>query len=122
MNIRRIIYLAIIAFLIIYLFSFSDNNSKPQYSIPPKLETADIIASFKGSEEVSSIHGGKRLYFPTEFTGQAGEVFYLVVDKKNYKYKLELVENADKPILTYEFKESYDNYILPEAKFSIYDL
>ncbi len=121
MRIRRIIYLALVAFLIIFLFSIDNNLSGLRSPMPINLQMTDIVEEFQdlpGTEDSKY----NSLYFPQDFSGQAGDIFYGVRDKKVYKYKLETVEDKSGVSLLYEYQEIYDNISLPQDKFQIFDL
>ncbi len=126
MRYRRIIYLALGAFLIIYLFN-NNNLLDLAPSKPATIKVADIIKDFGDLSDnpeltspVKNENGDKYLYVPLDYTGQAGEVFYLVADDAIYKYKIELP--ADSQSISYSLKDTFNNIVLPETKFTVYDL
>ncbi|HZK42670.1 MAG TPA: hypothetical protein VFC73_00065 [Syntrophomonadaceae bacterium] len=125
MRYRRIIYLAIVAFLIIYLFNYNDSSSLEDISLQPEnIEIAALIDDFKDLSdndelplEVITADYPRNLYIPHDFTGQSGELFYLSIDNSIYKYKIELLEDNDKASFVYILKDVFENITLPESKF-----
>lgn len=122
MKIRRIIYLAMLAFVFIYVVNFYGKDFNDFQAIPLPLEISEIMSDFVYPEEIEESSLAKQLYFPRNFTGNAGEVFYLVTDDYIYKYKLLLLVTGKKETTTYLLHDKYENLVLPADKFDIYDL
>ncbi|HZJ83988.1 MAG TPA: hypothetical protein VFD02_00410 [Syntrophomonadaceae bacterium] len=121
MRIRRIIYLALVAFLLIFLFNMDNNLFGSRTPMPIGIRTSDIVKEFQ--DLPSTVDSDlKSLYFPKDFSGQAGDVFYLVVEEKVYKYKIEILEGESSVDLVYELKDTYDSIALPQDKFKIFGL
>lgn len=129
MRYRRIIYISVAAFLILYIFN-SINDSTVNYNkLPAPISIDTIIEDFEdlsdNSElpsEVVNYQGTKNLYLPLEYTGQSGEVFYLVMASDIYMYKIEALSKDDKDVLVYKLKDVFVNITLPEYKFNIYEI
>lgn len=122
MRLRRILYLALAAFLILYLF----NNvfREPSLSTLVTIGVDDIISDFAdltdNPELPATINGSEKyLYVPKDFTGVSGQVFYLVIDDI-YQYKIESGEDKEK--LNYNLKNTFNNIRLPEDRFNIYEI
>lgn len=89
--------------------------------MPIGIKASDIVEEFKDLSNTAD-NDLKRLYFPKDFSGQAGDVFYLVVEEQIYKYKIEVAEGKSSLDLVYELKDTYDSIVLPTDKFKIFDL
>lgn len=124
MRFRRILYLGAAAFLLLYLFNNILFDSTP--SRPAIIRAEDIIKDFtdlSDNPELPSTANSpgqeKYLYVPRDFKGQAGAVFYVVIDDI-YQYKIEMA--TDSQTISYNLKNSFNNIRLPEERFTIYDL
>lgn len=129
MRIRRIIYLTAAAFLILYIFNSFNDSAVNLNKLPAPVTVESIIEDFKDlsdnnelSIESITYQDTKKLYVPVNYTGQSGEVFYLVIASDIYKYKIETVTENEKDRLVYRLNDRFVNITLPESKFKIYEI
>lgn len=122
--------MAVAAFLILYIFNSVNDSTVNLNKLPDPINVGTIIEDFKDlsdngelPREAAQYEGGKRLYVPLDYTGQSGEVFYLLIDSDIYMYKIEAEDKGSKKdVLIYELNDIFVNIALPESKFKIYEI
>lgn len=120
MNYRRILYIAFIMFILIWLWQNVSEDEKVEMAIMPKDRVMEQMAAHYEEQDRLII------YFPRDYRGMAGEVFYLTVYRESEfytdKYRIENIERESDTQLELIREESWENIQLPENKFEVYSL
>ncbi|NLO21919.1 MAG: hypothetical protein GX119_07945 [Syntrophomonadaceae bacterium] len=121
MNYRRIIYIALIMFILIWLWqNMSWDHSQEEMAIMPKDRVMEQMAAHYEEQDRLII------YFPRDYRGMAEEVFYLTVYQGSEiytdKYRIESLEKESNPQLELSWEDSWKNIQLPVNKFEAYSL
>lgn len=132
MNIRRIIYIAVIIFVAIVFFrGFINEPAKDIYGSEP-LSQQKLLADFKAlpgntlkDKDSGEVYNVSVMLFPENFKGESGDAFYVEMKKgENHltiMYRIrEVGNNEDEKKLEYVQKNRWENIKLPEQKFEVY--
>lgn len=124
MNYRRIFYIAFIAFIALFLF----RNLEMDNTIDDPTQTLSksrIMDSILADSELNQ--NGSTIYFPLNYEGKTGEVFYVCVENSNgpisYKYRIEeMMKSEAVKMLEYSLDQSWEGVRLPAGKFDAFRL
>ncbi len=121
MNLRRIIYVAFIMFILIWLWQNGGfYEQKEEMAIISKGRVMNWVAEKYEEED------GLVLYFPLGYRGMEGEVFYLTVVQGSQihsdKYRIVRREAEPSTQLDLSLEQSWEDIHLPINKFEVYSL
>ncbi len=123
MNYRRILYIAFIVFIAVFLFRNLENNNivdKQIQSIP----RASVMDSILDDSELNQ--DTQTIYFPLHYKGTAGEVFYISTENDGgpitYKYRIEEIEAEAVNELEFKLEQTWEGIKMPADKFDAYRL
>ncbi len=121
MNYRRILYIAFIVFLALYFFGTLENDD----AIDKQVQALSIEYILNSIHADSNLNQDTSIiYFPLDYKGEAGEVFYLSVQNNNgpitYKYRIEENETEAVKELEFNLEQTWEGIKIPEHKFDTY--
>ncbi len=121
MNYRRILYIAFVMFILIWCWqNLSPDDKREEIATMPKEIVMEQMAAQYDKQDRLII------YFPKDYRGMAGEVFYLTVYQGSQlyteKYRVVSQDPESDPTLDLSREESWENIQLPINKFQVYSL
>ncbi len=123
MNYRRILYIAFIVFIAFFFFRNLGNNNTIDKQIQsiPRASVMDLIL-----DDPELNKDTKTIYFPLDYKGTAGEVFYVSTENDDgpitYKYRIEEIEAAAVNELEFELDQTWEGIKIPADKFDAFCL
>ncbi|MDD2372683.1 MAG: hypothetical protein WC109_06530 [Syntrophomonadaceae bacterium] len=123
MNWRRVIYIALVVFVAALIFrNISDTKPEPPEAL---FDQQVILHDFKHLEHPAYKEGGEyqpdSIYFPSDYTGDRGDEFYLSIKNDQgittLKYVLERTPSGQ---LEYKLKNRWKDVTLPADRFESY--
>lgn len=120
MNYRRILYIAFIMFIVIWLWQNLMQDSLVEQKVVSSHRVLEVILAESDPEDV------KTIYFPPDYQGLPGEVFYLTTLKDNEyitdKYRIVTAESGSDDEREWKIEQSWRNTHLPADRFEVYHL
>ena len=120
MNYRRILYIGFIVFIALFFFKTLGNDDTIDNQV--QYMTIDCLLDSIGAD--SKINQDSTIYFPRDYQGESGEVFYISSENENgpitYKYRIEEIEVGGVKELQYKLEQTWDGIKIPEDKFDAY--
>jgi hypothetical protein len=136
MNGRRTLYLLILIILALLFFGAFGDNSQNHTEMPLRISKEQIIKDFQVlSNEQNETENSQQsvavlICFPHSFTGERGDVFYIINESVNNreiaytdKYLIyEKDEQAKVKQIMYKLDETFHNLRIPEDNFENFSL
>lgn len=122
MNYRRILYIAFIVFVALFLFRTleDDNGIDKQQQYLTKVSVMESILDSELNQDTTSI------YFPLNYNGYNGEVFYVCAENMNgpitYKYRIEEIGDKEIKELQFKLEQTWEGIKIPADKFNAYHI
>jgi len=129
MNIRRILYIALIVFIALFAYKSIQDDALTSHQVPGKLSREEVLESFSSGlidcgDEQKTISA---IYFTNKYAGKDGEVFYVLIQNADElitcKYRIEeTAEDSDETRMGFNLEQTWDGIKLPASKFDVYHL
>ncbi len=121
---RRAVYFAVMAFIILLVFYNSSRSNLDEFE-PTPLTKEEILTKFNKLDQTTAGKADsiKYLFFPVDYTGEKDSLFYTgKVKGDNYITEKYLIEKTDDNRLIYVLKDTWQDILLPPARFETYIL